>query len=161
MRGRARLAVGVVLLLGWAPSFGLAARSGAGYELRPTRGIGPISIGERKSRVEHAVGRPTRRCGPTCVRTYEGPRGTLSVRYYRGRVVFIESRSGQIRLGGVPIRRGPKRLSRRLRRWRHFRCEGQRIYEHGGRPGAAIYFGQAKRVDIQVSASAMGGCGLQ
>ena len=83
------------------------------------------------------------------------------VRYDAGRVAAIGSSSGQITLGGIALRRGPKRLHSQLRGWRYFRCEGLRIYEHGGGPGTAIYFGPGKRVDVELSVQGQGRCGGQ
>jgi hypothetical protein len=150
---------------GCAAGLAMAGPPHAGYALRPDRGIGPVSLGEAKSRVEHAAGRGTAPCGYTCLRTYASSRGNLSVRYDDGKVADVESSAGKITLGGVPIRHGPKALRKQLRGWRHFRCQGLRIYEHAGEssptPGTSIYFGPGKRVDIQVSSQGQGGCGAQ
>lgn len=146
-------------------SMASGATPGPGYALRPDHGIGPVSLRESKSRVERAVRDSTGPCGSTCLRTYDSPRGNLSVRYDAGQVSAIGSFSGQITLGGIPVRRGPRRLHRQLRGWRHSRCQGLRIYEHGGQsavePGTAIYFGPGRQVDVQVAASGQGGCGGQ
>lgn len=151
----------MTVALGWAASLAIAGSPHAGYALRPNHGIGPISLGEPKRRVERVVGHQTSPCGYTCFRTYDSPRGNLGVRYDNGRVTGMGSSSGQITLGGIPVRQGPKRLHRQLRGWRHFRCEGLLIYEHGSVPSASIYFGANKYVDVEVSASAEGGCGGQ
>ena len=110
--------------LGLAASLAIAGPSHSGYALRPDRGIGLVSIGEPKSRAEQAVGHRTSPCGSTCLRDYDSPRGNLRVRYDGGRAAAIESMSGQITLGGIPVRRGPQHLYRQLRGWRHFHCQG-------------------------------------
>ncbi len=151
----------VVSAVCWAGSLAMAAGPRSGYALRPGRSIGPISIGERKSRVEQAVGRRTSACptrrGSVCVRRYDSPRGNLGVQYVGSHVTAIGSSSGQITLGGIPIRRGPRHLRRQLRGWSRFPCQGWQIYEHGGQPSTSIYFGYGQ-VQMDVSAQAEGGC---
>jgi hypothetical protein len=163
VRWRSGIVVGAIAL-GCAPSLAVGAFRRSGYALRPDRGIGPVWLGERKSRVERALGHRTGVCpggpGSECRRTYDSPRGNLTVGYIASQVTDIGSDSGQIRLGGIPLRRGPKDLHSRLRGWRHFRCEGLRIYEHGGQPSTSIYFGYGQ-VQIGVSTQGQGGCGGQ
>lgn len=116
-----------------------------GYALRPDRSIGPVSLGERKSRVERALGHRTSACparrGSPCLRRYRSPRGNLIVQYFVSRVTRVGPPSGQITLGGVPLRRGPRHLHKQLRGWKHFACQGLQIYEHGEQPSTTIYFG--------------------
>lgn len=146
----------------WTVGLGLAAGRRSGYALRPDDGIGPFRLGERKSRVERALGMGACRREPGSYRfcTYDSPRGDLTVQYYLRQASEIGSDSGQITLGGIPLRRGPRHLHKQLQRWRHFRCEGLRIYEHGGQPSTSIYFGDGQ-VQILVSTQGQGGCGGQ
>jgi hypothetical protein len=149
-------------VLGCAPTVADGAQP-SGYRLQPGVGIGPISIRETKSQVERATGQATPGC-TSCFRTYNSSRGKLLVRYDKRKVTGIGSYSGQITLGGIPIRSGPKRLHRQLMGWKRFRCQGL-VYEYFGRHArqydTTITFHSDKRVDIEISASGLGGCGGQ
>ena len=146
----------------WPAGLAFAAGRRSGYALRPDHGIGPVGLGERESRVEDALGMGAcrRESGSYRSCAYDSPRGDLTVQYYLRQVSDIGSDSGQITLGGIPLGRGPRHLHKQLQGWRHFRCEGLRIYEHGGQPSTSVYFGSGQ-VQILVSTQGQGGCAGQ
>jgi hypothetical protein len=138
---------------------GSKSQSGTGYALAPTRGIGPVSISERKASVERALGRHTPVCHRHCLRAYDSKRGDLLVAYQGDRVGAVQSKSGQITLGGLPLKLGPRKLARQLHRWKkQAGCTGS-SFTYGAGPSTSLSFGKRGRVEVTVSASSVGGCG--
>lgn len=128
-----------------------------GYPLHPTRGIGPVSIGEAKIRVERSFNVKTGACAHPCLRTYRSKRGVLHVNFRNGRVNEIKSTSPQITLYGIPLGAGVRRLKKTLRHWTYVSCHG---YIYGPGPSTSISFHRSHRVEINVVSTQLTGCGL-
>jgi hypothetical protein len=129
-----------------------------GYALNPTRGVGPVSIGETRVRVERALKVKTASCGHACVRTYRSARGVMQVKYVNGNVNAIESTSPQITLSGMRLGLGASRLKQKLRHWTYARCHGGYIYGPG--PSTSISFRGSGKVEINVVSTQLSGCAL-
>jgi hypothetical protein len=98
-----------------------------------------------------------------CLRTYDEAGGQLQVAYLRGVVDVIQSHSGNITLGGVALRLGPRRLRQQPRHWtRSHGCGGPGIYySFGDGPSTSLFFGPHRRTEVTVSSQRIGsgGCG--
>jgi hypothetical protein len=132
----------------------------AGFALHPTRGIGPVSIGQSQANVAAALGTRARLCAPLCTITYRQRQGILRVTFRRNHVEQIYSTSGHITLGGIPLRAGVHRLGRILHKWGHQLCGGADTYTFGHGPSTTLTFLPNRAVQIDVTSSHPGLCGL-